>query len=217
MMANGKTLNKKYWFKFPRFLQMILEAMYSQLQPTVSIYDTKIMNHFVFSILNQERTDVQVTYQNMKPFVKFGAFPEIVEQVQAPVNAVVADEHDVQIIDAPPRSSEPIEYIDLTRVESEEDNVFNGRMMDDAELDTELDANVDDIETKINTESLTAEEPIEDQPSSVNPPRTEPVKTVSAEPESVTEDPTADLHPRKRRRRDPRISREIDAETRSNL
>ncbi|MFS7913759.1 hypothetical protein Hanom_Chr02g00145451 [Helianthus anomalus] len=41
---------------------MILEAKYSQLQPTVRIYDTKIKNHMVFSMLNQKpRTDVRVT------------------------------------------------------------------------------------------------------------------------------------------------------------
>ncbi|KAJ0810158.1 hypothetical protein HanPI659440_Chr01g0023521 [Helianthus annuus] len=127
---------------------MILEAKYSQLQPTVSIYDTKIMNHMVFSMLNQKRTNVQVIYQNKKPLVKFGAFPEIVEQ--------------------------------------------------------------------IDTESLTADKPNEDQPLSANPPRIEPVESISVEPENVTEDPTTDLHPRKRSRRDPRISHEIADETRSN-
>ncbi|KAJ0793301.1 hypothetical protein HanOQP8_Chr01g0028071 [Helianthus annuus] len=124
MMTNVKTLNKKYWFKFPRFLQMILEAKYPRLQQTMSIYDAKIMNHMVYSMLNQVRIDVQVLFQNKKPLVKFGAFPKIAEQVQAPINADVADEHDVQIIDAPPGSNEPIENVDLTGVESEEDNVF---------------------------------------------------------------------------------------------
>ncbi|KAM0018786.1 hypothetical protein Hdeb2414_s0026g00678131 [Helianthus debilis subsp. tardiflorus] len=81
MMANVRILNKKYWFKFPRFLQMILEAKYPQLQQGVIIYDAKIMNHIVYSMLNQVRTDVQVTFQNKKPLVKFGAFSEIVEQV----------------------------------------------------------------------------------------------------------------------------------------
>ncbi|MFS7896497.1 hypothetical protein Hanom_Chr00s004871g01726161 [Helianthus anomalus] len=82
------------------------------------------MNHMVFSMLNQVRIDVHVLYQNKKPLVKFGAFLEIVEQVQAPVNVVVADEHDIKIIDVPPGSSESIENVDLTGVESEEDNVF---------------------------------------------------------------------------------------------
>ncbi|KAF5789601.1 hypothetical protein HanXRQr2_Chr09g0373201 [Helianthus annuus] len=125
------------------------------------------MNHMVFSMLNQKpRTDVQVTYQNRMPLVKFGVFYEVVEQVQAPVNATVADEHDVQIIDAPPGLSEPIKDVDLTEVESEEDNAFDERMMDDAEVNE----NVSDVETEVNTESLTVEVPNVEQPSSVNPP-----------------------------------------------
>ncbi|MFS7934932.1 hypothetical protein Hanom_Chr05g00397481 [Helianthus anomalus] len=188
IMANVRTLDKKYWFMFPRFIQMILEDKYSQLQPTVSIYDTKIMNHMVFSMLNQKpRTYVQVTYQNRKPLVKFGAFSEI--------------------IDAPLGSSEPIENVDLTEVESEEDNVFDESIIDDVELDAELNENVGNVETEMVTESLTAEVPNIDQPSSVNPPHIEPVETVSAEPENITEDPMDDLPPRKPSRRDPRISR----------
>ncbi|MFS8033761.1 hypothetical protein Hanom_Chr17g01573371 [Helianthus anomalus] len=139
MMANVKTLNKKYWFKFLRFLQKILEAKYPQLQQTVSIYDTKIMNHMVFSMLNQVKRDVQVLYHNKKSLVKFGAFPENTEQVQAPVNEVVADEHDIQIIDAPPVSSEPIENVDLTGFESEEENVFEEMLMDESEFNEKLD------------------------------------------------------------------------------
>ncbi|MFS7913760.1 hypothetical protein Hanom_Chr02g00145461 [Helianthus anomalus] len=76
--------------------------------------------------------------------------------------------------------------------------------------------NVGDVEIEVNNDSLTTEVPNVEQPSSVNPPRTELVKTLSTEPENVTEYLTADLHPRKRSRRDPSISREIDAETRTN-
>ncbi|MFS7938764.1 hypothetical protein Hanom_Chr05g00443611 [Helianthus anomalus] len=93
MMANVKTLNEKYWYKFPRFLQMILETKYPQLQPTVKIHDTKIMNHMVFSMLNQKSKDnVRVKYENKKPLVKFGVFSEITEEVPAPVNALVAED-----------------------------------------------------------------------------------------------------------------------------
>ncbi|MFS8001978.1 hypothetical protein Hanom_Chr13g01196671 [Helianthus anomalus] len=71
---------------------MILETKYHQLQPTVSIYDTKIMNHVAFSMLNQ------------KPRA-----------------------------DAPPRSVEPVENVDLTGIESEDDEV-DERMIDNPEV-----------------------------------------------------------------------------------
>ncbi|KAM0071351.1 hypothetical protein Hdeb2414_s0001g00024071 [Helianthus debilis subsp. tardiflorus] len=48
----------------------------------------------------------------------------------------------------------------------------------------------------------------------MNPPHTEPAVISSVEPENVDEDPTADLPPRKRSRRDPRYSREVSTETR---
>ncbi|MFS7927045.1 hypothetical protein Hanom_Chr04g00304311 [Helianthus anomalus] len=91
MMANVKTLNEKYWFKFPRFLQMILETKYSMLQPTIT------------------------------------------KEQQALVNAIVADEHGVEIIEAPPGSIEPVENFDLTGVESEEHEA-DDRMIDDTEV-----------------------------------------------------------------------------------
>ncbi|KAJ0615469.1 hypothetical protein HanIR_Chr02g0074471 [Helianthus annuus] len=108
MMANVRTINKKYWFKFPRFLQMILDAKYPQLQQTISIYNTKMMNHIVFAMIKLVRKDVQVMYENRKLLEKFGASPDVVEQVLTLVNASVAEEHDVQIIDAPPRTEEPV-------------------------------------------------------------------------------------------------------------
>ncbi|KAF5810151.1 hypothetical protein HanRHA438_Chr04g0175691 [Helianthus annuus] len=188
-----RTSNKKYWFKFSRFLQMILDAKYPQLQQIVSIYDTKMMNHMDFSMINQVRTDVQLLYQNRKLLVKFGAFPDIAEQVRAPVNAFVAEEHDVQIINAPPRTEEPIKNVDLTGIESEKEIVFEETLMDDAETDE----NVGGIETGIETEGLTADVTNEDQTLSVNPHYTETFEHVSADSDTLLEDPTADLHPRK--------------------
>ncbi|KAF5772641.1 hypothetical protein HanXRQr2_Chr13g0579571 [Helianthus annuus] len=170
MLANVKIINKKYWLKFPRFLQRTLDAKYSQLQQTVSIYDTKMMNHMVFGLIKQVRTDVQVLYQNKKPLEKFGSFHDIVEPIPAPIISV-AEEHDVQIIDAPSRVEEPVENIDLTEVESEKENVenvFEENMMADAGVNE----NVGEDETEIETESLAAERLNEDQVLRVNPPHT---------------------------------------------
>ncbi|MFS8002874.1 hypothetical protein Hanom_Chr13g01207211 [Helianthus anomalus] len=151
MMENVKTLNKKYW---------------------------KMFDHMVFSVLNQVRRDVQVLYQNKKALVKLGAFLEIAEQVQAPVNAAT------------------VENVDLTGIERKEENVFQEMLMDT----TEFNEKFGEIEAEINVESLSTDKPIEDQTLSVNPPNTETIESINVEPENVTEDPTADLHPRKRSR-----------------
>ncbi|MFS7953519.1 hypothetical protein Hanom_Chr07g00619641 [Helianthus anomalus] len=206
MMANVKTLNEKYWFKFPRFLQMILETKYPKLQATVKIYDTKIMNQMVFSMLNQKsRENVKVKYENKKPLIKFGVFSE-----PAPMNSTMVDEHDVVIIQAPPGSNEPVENVDFTGVESEEDET-DDKMIDD----TEVSENVGEGEAEVNTGSLTAETQNVEEPVSVNPPHTEPVAISTVETEDADEDPTADLPPRKRSRKDPRTSRDDNSETRT--
>ncbi|MFS7968658.1 hypothetical protein Hanom_Chr09g00800201 [Helianthus anomalus] len=75
MMANVKTINEN---KFPRFLQLILEKKYLKLPITVKTYDVKMMNHLVFTMLNQEsRENVETKYQNKRKFEKFGDFAEI--------------------------------------------------------------------------------------------------------------------------------------------
>ncbi|KAF5805121.1 hypothetical protein HanXRQr2_Chr05g0205351 [Helianthus annuus] len=127
----------------------------------------------------------------------------------APVNAIVADEHDVEIIDAPHKSSESVENVDLTGIESEDD-VADERMIDD----TEVNENVGDSEAEVNVESLTAEAQNVEEPISVNPPHAKSVVISSAKPENVDKDPTASLPPRKHSRRDPRINREVSTETR---
>ncbi|MFS7967193.1 hypothetical protein Hanom_Chr09g00782941 [Helianthus anomalus] len=156
-----------------------------------------MMNHTVFGLLKQVRKDVQVMYENKRLLERFGAFPKIVEPAPAPLNASVAEEHDVDIIDSPPRCEKPVENIDVTEVESEEDkteNVFEDNLM----VDAEVDENDGEGETEIETESLVAERINEDQALSFNPPQTTTFEQVCVESEVMQEDPTADLHPRKR-------------------
>ncbi|KAM0043285.1 hypothetical protein Hdeb2414_s0010g00339461 [Helianthus debilis subsp. tardiflorus] len=134
MLVNVKTLNEKYWYQFPRFIQMILEKKYSKLLVTIKTYDVKMMNHLVFTWINQRsRENVGIMYQNKQNLEKFGDFCEIQEEAPAQINAIVAEEHDVEIIEAPVGVQEPIENVDLTGIESEED-VVDDRMIDDEEV-----------------------------------------------------------------------------------
>ncbi|KAM0041636.1 hypothetical protein Hdeb2414_s0011g00369651 [Helianthus debilis subsp. tardiflorus] len=174
MLANVKTINDTYWYKFPRFLQLILETKYPKLPVTVKTYDVKLMNHMI--------------------------------------NVTVADEHDVEIIEALARTNEPVENVDLTRIESEED-----KEDDEMADDDEVNENVSEGETKIevNTESLTSETKNVEEPVNVSPPHIKPVTTIAtADDEDVQEDPTADHPPRKRSKRDPRISGQDNTEVR---
>ncbi|MFS7938779.1 hypothetical protein Hanom_Chr05g00443781 [Helianthus anomalus] len=81
--------------------------------------------------------------------------------------------------------------------------------------DTEVSENVGDRETEVNAESLIAETHNVEEPVSVNLPHLELVEISTVETEDVDEDLAADLPPRKRSRKDPRISREDNTETRT--
>ncbi|MFS7986685.1 hypothetical protein Hanom_Chr11g01013211 [Helianthus anomalus] len=89
MFVNVKTLNKKYWYKFPRFIQMILEKKYPKLPVIVKTYYAKMMNHLVFTWINQKsRDNVGVKYENKHALKKFGMFAEIQEAAPTQVNAM---------------------------------------------------------------------------------------------------------------------------------
>ncbi|KAF5762326.1 hypothetical protein HanXRQr2_Chr16g0775421 [Helianthus annuus] len=176
ILANVKTINEKYWYKFPRFVQLILEKKYPKLPITVKTYDVKMMNHLVFTWLNQRsRDNVETKFQNKRKLEKFGAFADIQEEVPTQINAIVAEEHDVEIIEAPVGVQEPIENVDLTGVESEED-VADDNMMEDDEINDD----VDEIETETLTEGLTAETEDVNEPVHMSPPHIELVTTTEA-------------------------------------
>ncbi|MFS7936962.1 hypothetical protein Hanom_Chr05g00421911 [Helianthus anomalus] len=203
MFVNVKTLNEKYWYKFPRFIQMILEKKYPKLPVTVKTYDAKMMNHSVFTWINQKsRENVGVKYENKRALTKFGNFAEIQEAVPTQINAIVAEEHDVEIVEPPVGTQEPIENVDLTGIESEED-VRDDRTMEDEEKDEYVHESETEIETM--NENPTAETIL------VSPPHVESITEATVD-DRLLEDPVADLQPRKRSRRDPRLSGEINVQ-----
>ncbi|MFS7919114.1 hypothetical protein Hanom_Chr03g00209061 [Helianthus anomalus] len=215
MLVNVKTLNEKYWYMFPRFIQMILEKKYPKLLVIVKTYDVKMMNHLVFTWINQKsRENVGIKYQNKRNLEKFGAFSEIQEETPARINAIVAEEHDVEIIEALVGVQEPIENVDLTGIESEED-IADDRMIDDEEEDVSVDESETETKTETETlaEGLTTETEEINEPVHVSPPHVEPVTTTGAAiVDQSQEDSTADPPPRKRSRRDPRISGEVNVD-----
>ncbi|KAM0010656.1 hypothetical protein Hdeb2414_s0013g00403361 [Helianthus debilis subsp. tardiflorus] len=81
--------------------------------------------------------------------------------------------------------------------------------------DTEVSENVAEAETKVNTESLTAETQNVEEPVHVGPPHTEPVVISAAKAKDADDDRTADLPPRKRSKRDHRISCEDNTKSRT--
>ncbi|MFS8003817.1 hypothetical protein Hanom_Chr13g01218331 [Helianthus anomalus] len=159
MMDNVKTINEKYWYKFPRFVQLILEKKYPKLPINVKTYNVKMMNYLVFTMLNQRsRDNVKINYKN--------------KGEPAQIKAIVAKEHDVEIIEAPVGNQEPVKIVDLTSVESEED-IADDRMIEDDEVNDDVDEK--EIETL--AEGLTTEIKDVNEPVHMSPPHVEPVTT----------------------------------------
>ncbi|MFS7918123.1 hypothetical protein Hanom_Chr03g00197161 [Helianthus anomalus] len=102
---------------------MILEKKYPRLPVTMKTYDAKMMNHL---------------YENKRALEKFGIFAEIQEAAPTQTIAIVAEEPDIEIIEPPVGVQEPIENVDLTGIESEED-AGDDRMIDDEEEDEHVD------------------------------------------------------------------------------
>ncbi|KAM0069629.1 hypothetical protein Hdeb2414_s0001g00003821 [Helianthus debilis subsp. tardiflorus] len=217
MMANVKTINEKYWYMFPRFVQLILDKKYPKLPITVKTYDVKMMNHLVFTWLNQNsRDNVEINYENKRKLEKFGAFAEIQEEPPAQINAILAEEHDVEITEAHVGVQEPIENMDLTGIKSEED-IADDRMV----VDEEGNESVDESETETETlaEGLTAETEDVNELVHMSPPRVATktvIATKTADVDQSREESTVDLSPKKRSRRDPRISGEMNVKVQTN-
>ncbi|KAJ0790049.1 hypothetical protein HanPI659440_Chr05g0210581 [Helianthus annuus] len=79
--------------------------------------------------------------------------------------------------------------------------------------DDEVNDDVDETKTEILAEGLTAEPENVNESVNMSPPHVEPVTTTeTADSDHPREDPAADLPPRKRSRRNPRISGEVNVE-----
>lgn len=174
---NGK---KEMFLLYPRFLQMILDARYPNLERTVEVLDSKFVGEGVYGLIKQSRSNAKMSYQGLYPLEKFGIFAELAELVPEPavqVNAIVPEEHDVV--------AAPAVHIDLS---DDEDNV------EPPQVDIPVTVPLPTVE-ELAAIMLTI------QKRSGIPP-SESSSGTSMQVDDVN--PDTDLITRKRRRRDPR-------------
>ncbi|KAM0044015.1 hypothetical protein Hdeb2414_s0010g00348201 [Helianthus debilis subsp. tardiflorus] len=103
MKRNVTGVRKDKFLMYPRFLQMILNARYSDLVRSGDTLELKPMGPACFGALTPKK-GTEKKFEGLIPLEKFGQFAEtedvVVDPVivqPAPVNAMVAEEHDVQI------------------------------------------------------------------------------------------------------------------------
>ncbi|KAJ0904331.1 hypothetical protein HanPSC8_Chr07g0280881 [Helianthus annuus] len=108
MKRNVTGLRKDKFVMYPRFLQMIFNARYSDLERTGNTLDLKLMGPACFGALAPKK-GTEKRFEGRIALEKFGQFVETEEVVNepvivqpevalvnVPVNAVIAEEHVVQ-------------------------------------------------------------------------------------------------------------------------
>ena len=86
MKSNLTGQKKDVYAMYPRFLQMIFDAKYPEIEKPEphDTYDMKTLGSSTFSLLTQSRRGTNVSFQGTKPLEKFGRFPEIDNVQDAP-------------------------------------------------------------------------------------------------------------------------------------
>ena len=79
MKSNLTRKKKDVYAMYPRFLQMIFDAKYPEIEKPkpYDTFDMKVLGSSSFSLLNQSRRDTTASFQGTRPLEKFGKFPEI--------------------------------------------------------------------------------------------------------------------------------------------
>ena len=94
MKSNLVGKKKGLFLMFPRFLQMIFNEKYPQIERTLDTLDMKALGPNTFGLMKQSRKSTKVAYQGLKNLVKFGKFFVIEDTlVVGSINAKVANEH----------------------------------------------------------------------------------------------------------------------------
>ena len=133
MKANLEGVRKNMFMMYPRFLQMIFDSRYPQLQKTVNILDMKPMAPNSFGMVKAVRKKSKTDFKGLHPLEKLGQFPETLEEalMEPPIqlNAEIAEEHagnveqqneddEIMIVEQP--EQEVPEQVELEPIEPEQ-------------------------------------------------------------------------------------------------
>ncbi|KAJ0637328.1 hypothetical protein HanOQP8_Chr17g0672521 [Helianthus annuus] len=203
MKRNVTRVRKDKFVMYPRFLQMILNVRYPDLERSGNTLDLKPMGPTCFRSLTPKKSTAS-QFEGRIPLEKFGQFPkteEVVAEpenapVNVPINVVVAEEHNVQIVaDEEPEAK-------FQNLDSDDEGIVISYDGDEDELPLEAEVStiVSTVQPVISAESLalllkSVSEKIGNLPFDSSLQSQEP----------VNEDPKdSDSQPLKQTKRDPR-------------
>ncbi|MFS7902555.1 hypothetical protein Hanom_Chr01g00012631 [Helianthus anomalus] len=212
MKRNVIGVRKEKFLMYPRFLQMILNACYLELVRSGNTLELKPMGPACFGALTPKK-GTKKKFEGLIPLEKFGQFVETEDvaaepvfvqpipvnaaQINAPVNAIVAEEHDVQ------GTAEDESGTEILTINSDDEGIeIMCDSRDDEELPPENEADfvVSTVQPVISAENLallkSVTEKIGNPPSNLSVSNEEPPSENPKDPDSL---------PLKRKRRDPRL------------
>ncbi|KAF5805894.1 hypothetical protein HanXRQr2_Chr05g0214801 [Helianthus annuus] len=208
MKRNVTGVRKDKFLMYPRFLQMILNVRYPDLMRSGDTLELKPMGPACFGALTLKK-GTEKKFEGLIPLEKFGQFAETEDVVADPVivqpvavNAMVAEEHDVQgaVADEP--------ETEILTINSDDGGIeIMCDSGDDEELppENEADIAVSTVPSVITAESLALLlKSMTDKMG--NPPSDLTVS--NEEPDENPKDP--DSLPLKRKRRDPRLGMYVE-------
>ncbi|MFS7986922.1 hypothetical protein Hanom_Chr11g01015941 [Helianthus anomalus] len=218
MKRNVTGVRKDKFLMYPRFLQMILNARYSELVRSGNTLELKPMGPACFGALTPKK-GTEKRFESLIPLEKFGQFAETedvvvepvqgqhalgnVAQINAPLNVMVAEEHDVQGV----AEDEP--EIEVLTITSDNEGIkIMCDLGDDEELppENEADIAISTVQPVISAENLalllkSVTEKIGNPPSNLLVSNDEPPSENPKDPDSL---------PLKRKRRDPRLGMYVE-------
>ncbi|KAJ0870678.1 hypothetical protein HanRHA438_Chr11g0503141 [Helianthus annuus] len=214
MKRNVLGVRKDKFLMYPRFLQMIFNARYPELEKSGNTLELKPMGPACFGALTSKK-GTEKKFEGLIPLEKFGQFsetedvaadPMIVQPVQenvVPANAIVAEEHDIQ---RGAGADEP--ETEILTINSDDEGIdIMCDSGDDEELppESEAEAAVSTVPPVITAENLalllkSVTDKIGNPPSDLTVSNEEPVEN-PRDPDSL---------PLKRKRRDPRLGMYVE-------
>ncbi|KAJ0810265.1 hypothetical protein HanPI659440_Chr01g0025111 [Helianthus annuus] len=213
MKRNVLGVRKDKFLMYPRFLQMIFNARYPELEKSGNTLELKPMGPACFGALTSKK-GTEKKFEGLIPLEKFGQFsetenvvadPVIAQSVQEnvePANAIVAEEHDIQ------RGVEDESETEFMTIDSDDEGI---EIMCDSGEDEELPPEAEVVTAIATVPPVISAESLALLLKSVTEKMGNPPSDLSVSNEESSENPKdTDSLPLKRKRRDPRLGMYVE-------
>ncbi|MFS7912493.1 hypothetical protein Hanom_Chr02g00130591 [Helianthus anomalus] len=176
---------KKFFMLYPRFMQMILDVKYPELVKSTNHLNLKPMGPRCFENACKLRKAKQHNFIGRIPLEKHGMFGLVIPAPR-PLNATVAEEHDVQPKCAGEKAEIETEVLDTDEEESDDDSEMEVIVSEETEQTVRQPSLMNAKKLKAQIESLK---------DSVGNPPSVPISEIEGNGEDDAKEPTMPTDP----------------------